>query len=209
MTGATASMPEDASERILAAAFALFADHGLLDVSVEDILAKAHASKSTFYQRFGSKEKVVVAYLEHGLKNLGMLVEAAKVDGGGTSAEALLAVFDFFDEWSKPSVMALSSILRVLRELEPTDPLKESVVAFLDRGRDRLASVAAEAGLDSPAEFARAFQVVTRGALIAAVEGDVGAAARARNMAAKLIAVHTSSAANNPKEGRGSISPRR
>ncbi|WP_415854487.1 TetR/AcrR family transcriptional regulator [Sinomonas sp. G460-2] len=182
---------EDPGERILAAAFELFDEHGLLDVSVEGIVAKAQASKSTFYQRFGSKEKVVVAYLEHGLKNLGALVETAKADGGLAGAEGLLAVFDVFDEWSRRSVVALSSILRVLNELEPTDSLRLAVVEFLDRSRARVAAAVAESGLDSPVEFTRSFQIIARGALVTAVEGDAEAAARARVMAGKLIEAHS------------------
>ncbi|WP_136610619.1 TetR/AcrR family transcriptional regulator [Sinomonas albida] len=190
MSSAAVMSRPDARERILAAAFELFDEQGLLDASIEDILARAKAAKATFYHCFGSKEAVVEAYLDHGMKNLGMLVEAAKAEGGLDGAGTFLAVFDFFDEWSQRSVVALSSVLRILNELEPSHPLRVAVTAFLDRSREHVAAAAQAAGLERPLEFARSFQILARGALVTTVEGDGGAARRARAMAEQLIALH-------------------
>ncbi|AWH92882.1 TetR/AcrR family transcriptional regulator [Dietzia lutea] len=50
-------------ERILAAASELFYLHGITATGVELIAERAHTTKRTLYQRFGSKEGLVAAYL--------------------------------------------------------------------------------------------------------------------------------------------------
>lgn len=53
-----------ARERILAAATALFTEHGIRAVSADRILAEAGVAKVTFYRHFPTKDDLVVAYLE-------------------------------------------------------------------------------------------------------------------------------------------------
>lgn len=53
-----------AKERILATADLLFYDEGIRTVGVDRLIAAAHVTKATFYKHFGSKERLVVAYVE-------------------------------------------------------------------------------------------------------------------------------------------------
>jgi AcrR family transcriptional regulator len=53
-----------AKERILETADALFYDEGIRTVGVDRLIAAAHVTKATFYKHFGSKERLVVAYVE-------------------------------------------------------------------------------------------------------------------------------------------------
>src|SRR6478609_5615492 len=50
--------------RILDAADRLFGEHGIRAVGVEAIVAAADTAKTTLYAHFGSKDGVVVAYLQ-------------------------------------------------------------------------------------------------------------------------------------------------
>ncbi|MBP1326751.1 AcrR family transcriptional regulator [Leucobacter exalbidus] len=53
-----------AADRLLRTASALFAKEGIRAVGIDRILAEAGTAKATLYHAFGSKEALVVAYLE-------------------------------------------------------------------------------------------------------------------------------------------------
>ncbi len=54
-----------AKQRILDTADQLFYDDGIRMVGVDRLIAAAHVTKATFYKHFGSKERLVVAYVEN------------------------------------------------------------------------------------------------------------------------------------------------
>jgi AcrR family transcriptional regulator len=54
-----------AKQRILETADELFYDEGIRMVGVDRLIAAAHVTKATFYKHFGSKERLVIAYVEH------------------------------------------------------------------------------------------------------------------------------------------------
>jgi len=54
-----------AKQRILDTADELFYDEGIRMVGVDRLIAAAHVTKATFYKHYGSKERLVVAYVEH------------------------------------------------------------------------------------------------------------------------------------------------
>lgn len=51
------------ARRVLEAAERLFYEHGIHAVGVDTIAAEAGVTKKTLYDRFGSKEQIVVEYL--------------------------------------------------------------------------------------------------------------------------------------------------
>src|SRR3954471_16517615 len=53
-----------AGERILAAASTLFYERGIRAVGVDTIADAAEVTKKTLYDRFGSKDRLIAAYLE-------------------------------------------------------------------------------------------------------------------------------------------------
>ena len=66
----TILIPEPAAltpgaKRVLEAASRLFYDHGIHAVGVDTIAEAAGVTKKTLYDRFGSKEALVVSYLQH------------------------------------------------------------------------------------------------------------------------------------------------
>lgn len=82
-------------ERILGAAGALFFTRGITAVGVELIAERAETTKRTLYQRFGSKEGLISAYLQqraHAWQT--GLIQALSADRAGTPEAALRAVFD-------------------------------------------------------------------------------------------------------------------
>ncbi|MEV0523568.1 helix-turn-helix domain-containing protein [Streptomyces sp. NPDC050439] len=88
-----------AARRALDAASALFYDRGIHAVGVDLIAAEAGVTKKTLYDRFGSKEQIVVEYLaardERWQAFLGPYVESAS-----TPTARILAVFDASRDWA-------------------------------------------------------------------------------------------------------------
>jgi AcrR family transcriptional regulator len=54
-----------AKQRILDTADELFYSEGIRTVGVDRLIAAAHVTKATFYKHFGSKERLVIAYVEN------------------------------------------------------------------------------------------------------------------------------------------------
>jgi AcrR family transcriptional regulator len=55
---------QDARERILDAAYSLFAQYGTRSVGVDAIIERSGVAKMTLYRHFKSKQDLVLAFLE-------------------------------------------------------------------------------------------------------------------------------------------------
>ncbi|MEU9111823.1 helix-turn-helix domain-containing protein [Streptomyces sp. NPDC048483] len=89
-----------AARRALEAAGRLFYERGIHAVGVDTIAAEAGVTKKTLYDRFGSKEQIVVEYLadrdERWRAFLAPYLEAVRPD----PAAGVLAVFEAAREWA-------------------------------------------------------------------------------------------------------------
>lgn len=88
-----------AGERLLAAAEQLFYDQGIGAVGVDLVAESAGVTKRTLYQRFGSKQDLVVAYLRrraHRWQTL-LLADLGRQPAGSAQ---VLAVFDTAERWA-------------------------------------------------------------------------------------------------------------
>ena len=86
--------------RVLDAASKLFYERGIHAVGVDTIAEAAGVTKKTLYDRFGSKEALVVSYLQHrdARWRAHVTEHLARVPEPG--AERVLAVFDAAISWS-------------------------------------------------------------------------------------------------------------
>jgi AcrR family transcriptional regulator len=66
-------------ERIIEGATALFAEVGVVDATVQDVLDRAHVSRRTFYQYFDGKEDVLAAVYDRWVDGLVAVVAEAAV----------------------------------------------------------------------------------------------------------------------------------
>ncbi|MDU0256504.1 helix-turn-helix domain-containing protein [Streptomyces sp. PU10] len=89
------------ARRVLAAAERLFYEHGIHAVGVDLVAAEAGVTKKTLYDRFGSKEQIVVEYLagrdERWRELLACLLEAVAEQG---PAARILEVFEASRTWA-------------------------------------------------------------------------------------------------------------
>lgn len=105
--------------RLVNTALALFATHGIYEVTVEDITEAADVGKGTFYQHFPSKTVIIHHLLHDGVSEL---LDRCRREGraAGTDKERvkrlLSAQFRFFDE--RPDLLILFHQVRGLLKLE-------------------------------------------------------------------------------------------
>jgi AcrR family transcriptional regulator len=178
-----------ARDRILESAYELFSKRGIRAVGVDEVIDRAAVAKATLYRHFPSKDDLALAFLERReeLWTKGW-VEAEAKRRGSAPEEQLLAIFDLFDEWFHRDDFEGCSFVNVLLEFsEAGNPVRRASAQHLENIRAVVRTLAEEAGLRDPAEFARSWHILMKGSIVQAGEGDVDAAKRAQEMARLLI----------------------
>lgn len=163
--------PGGPHDRILATATRLFLEHGIQAVSIKRIIAEAGVAQMTLYRRFGGKDQLVVAVLEHwGAGWLRSLID--RVEGHGDDpATRLAGLWAAILEWQATEGRHGSLILNAAIELrgEPDHPAQAVIEAHQLAVRQLLDHLAKLAGADDPAALAAQSHIVLEGALAAAV----------------------------------------
>jgi AcrR family transcriptional regulator len=177
-------------ERLVTAAYELFARHGVQAVGVDAIIERSGVARQTLYRHFGSKQELVLAFLERREEvwTYGWL--AAEVQRREHDPRRrLLAIFDVFDEWFRdPDFEGCSFINVMLEHPAPDHPLHQAAAGYLARIRAFLSGLATDAGIADPASFAREWHILMKGSIVAAGEGDLDAARRAKRIGRALLA---------------------
>jgi AcrR family transcriptional regulator len=179
-----------ARERILAAAYHLFAHGGIQAVGIDAIVAESGVARQTLYRHFASKQDLVLAFLERRdeLWTKGWL-QAEVQRRGSNPDERLLAIFDAFDEWFRePDFEGCSFINVMLETTDHSGPVYRAGVSYLAGIRGFLEDLARRARIADPVGFARKWHILMKGSIVAAGEGDLDAARRARDVAALTLA---------------------
>lgn len=88
-----------AARRILDAATVLFYYRGINSVGVELVAERAGTTKKTIYDRFGSKEGLVIAYLEARARRWQAHVTEHVAQVEGSAADRAVAVIDALESW--------------------------------------------------------------------------------------------------------------
>jgi AcrR family transcriptional regulator len=179
-----------ARERILGAAYELFASNGIQAVGIDAVISRSGVARQTLYRHFASKEDLVLAFLERREQEWTRSWLEDEVRGRADEPTAqLLAVFDVFDEWfSRADFEGCSFINVMLEHPDPGDPLHLASVSYLAGIRGFLEGLAREAGIADAKNFAREWHILMKGCIVAAGEGDQAAARRAQRIAGLLLA---------------------
>ena len=193
----------------MTAAYELFARHGVQAVGVDAIIERSGVARQTLYRHFGSKQELVLAFLQRReeLWTYGWL--AAEVRRRESDPRRrLLAIFDVFDDWFRtPDFEGCSFINVMLEHPDSGHPLHQAAAGYLARIRAFLEELASDAGIADPAAFAREWHILMKGSIVAAGEGDVDAARRAQHIGRALLT--ESPPAAQPAELRGIGPPQR
>jgi AcrR family transcriptional regulator len=174
----------DARERILDAAYELFSRRGIQAVGVDAVIERSGVARQTLYRHFGSKQELVLAFLERRQERWTRAWLQGEVERRAAApADRLLAIFDVFDEWFRgPDFEGCTFINVMLEHAQATDPIRRAGIAYLAGIRNFLESLARQAGIADAEAFARSWHILMKGSIVAAGEGDQDAARRAKAM---------------------------
>jgi AcrR family transcriptional regulator len=146
-------------------------------VGVDTIVRRSGVAKMSLYHHFRSKQELVAAFLER--RERLWTVEWLKEETCGRArspARRLLATFDLFDEWFRSEEFEGCPFVRVLLEYPSGHPSRRAARRHLANIRAFLAELAVEAGLRNPQQFAATWQMMMKGAMVAACAGNRDAA---------------------------------
>ncbi|NYH54602.1 AcrR family transcriptional regulator [Nocardiopsis arvandica] len=180
-----------AARRVLDVATELFYTRGINTVGMELVAERAGVTKKTIYDRFGSKQELVVQYLrardarwrEHLHAYLGR---------ADTPRARVAATFDALDDWMGAENPRGCAMVNAYAELSDPGHPGRAVAEEQKRGlRDLYADLAQRAGAGDPAALGDALAMLHEGAVVARnVTGVTDAARTARAAADALMTVH-------------------
>jgi len=191
--GAVNPSPDDAQasgrERLSQAAYELFSREGVRGVGVDAVIARAGTAKMTLYRNFPSKDDLILEFLRRREQIWTReWLEAESLRRGDTPRDQLLAIFDVFAEWfSSPDFEGCSFLTTMIEVNDREHPVYKAAVEHLANIRGYIERLAAEAGIREVGSFARKWHILMKGSIMAAHEGDEGAAACAREMGELLL----------------------
>ncbi|KHL02918.1 TetR/AcrR family transcriptional regulator [Sinomonas humi] len=176
-------------ERVLAAAFELYAAQGVRDTGIEELLARSDVAKASFYRHFASKDELGLVYLER-LYQERQKELAAAVQAAGEGPMALLGVFDVYAELFRAHVPEARSFIHVLMELGPEHRLGKACIHYSALLREDIARFAAERGIPDPVGFAAELQTLIKGSIVSSAEGESEAAELGRRLGRLVVEAH-------------------
>lgn len=103
--------PQVRRAELVAAATELFAEHGVADTAVSDIVKAAGVAQGTFYLYFDSKDAIVCAVVEHLIDGMVQRIQSRLGDPAGSALEKLesmaAALLEVSDEPYEIELMAI------------------------------------------------------------------------------------------------------
>jgi AcrR family transcriptional regulator len=156
-----------AGERILTAASTLFYEQGIRTVGVDSIADAADVTKKTLYDRFGSKDRLIAAYLERRNRVWHeFLDEQLAAREPSTPEEVILALFAALTGWIAGSRNGCGFINASVELAAPDHPAMPVIVGQKQWMRSEFEAQATLAGLADPGELADRLLLLHEGALV-------------------------------------------
>jgi AcrR family transcriptional regulator len=177
-----------AAQHLLTVASALFYERGIRAAGVNLIAARAGVTKMTLYAHFGSKDGLVAAHLRARDQRWRDELQR-RLAATSSPREQLLAIADAYRSWAETDAFRGCGFVNAAAELTDPDHPGRTVVAEHKRSvRDRLETIAQDAGCAEPADVAEEWFILLEGATItASIRGDAAPLHRARSMALRLL----------------------
>ena len=178
-----------AGRRILTAASDLFYAHGIRAVGVDLIAETAGTTKKTLYDRFGSKDALVAAYLHCRMQRWqAFVLDHLDRHAPAQGTDRVLGVLDALAAWMAVHERGCAFV-NAYAEIAGTDHPGLAVIRTEKHWvRDLYARLCREAGIDDPEWTGDALHVVHEGAIVAATAGDHDdAVVFARGLAGQIL----------------------
>jgi AcrR family transcriptional regulator len=180
-----------AGERILDTASALFYERGIRAVGVDLIADEAGTTKKTLYDRFGSKDALVAAYLaRRAARWVGFLTDHLERRAPDPGPGRVLAVVDALEEWLRGQDRGCAFV-NAYAEIGGTDHPGNEVIRQDKRFmRTLFVRLVSEAGLADADLVGAQLHLLYEGAIVVRTAGGVDEAYdEARAAMTRLLAV--------------------
>jgi AcrR family transcriptional regulator len=174
---------------VLAAAEELFYAHGIHAVGVDLIAERAGVTKKTLYDRFGSKERLVVEYLR-GRDARWRAFLAPLLDAAGEDPSARLhTIFDASARWAAANSGKGCCMINAHAEIsDPAHPAYRVIVEQKAWMLDLFTTIAAGAEVTDPPSTGRTVMLLHEGALVSdGMHVFEAPYAQARDVAVRLL----------------------
>ena len=162
--------PKTGRERLVAAAVDLFYRNGFGAVGVDQVIASAGVTKTTFYKHFEGKDDLMVAAVQRRDEwESEAWGRAVRKLAGDDPAKQLLAMFDVMDLWfNDPEFLGCMFMNTAAEFPNPHDPVHQAAAAYRRKARDHWRDLARAAGASAEAAetFADCFAALIEGALV-------------------------------------------
>jgi AcrR family transcriptional regulator len=176
-----------ARERLLAAADELFYHEGVQTVGVDRIIEQAGVAKASLYNIFGSKEDLVLAYLDSRHASTSERITRA-LTRFRTPRERLLGVFDAQGEIFTDPDFNGCAFVSASAEAAHGSAVEQAADIYRAWLRTLFTDLAKEAGFADPDAVARQLHLLYDGASLSAqMDRDPTAATTARAAAAVIL----------------------
>ncbi|GAA2500159.1 TetR/AcrR family transcriptional regulator [Streptomyces gobitricini] len=185
--GKSATGQTPAGRRVLAAASRLFYERGVNAVGVETIAAEADVTKKTLYDRFGSKDELITAYLRERDERWRADVRALLDSRTGDPKAQMEAVFEVLDAWQRAGDRYGCAFARACLDLPPAHPAHAVARGQKSWLLARLREAADAADATDPGGLAEMLLVLHEGACAASVSGALPDALDSAREAARLL----------------------
>ena len=161
-----------AARRILDAASDLYYDRGINSVGMDLVAEEAGTTKKTIYDRFGSKDGLVVAYLEARARRWQAHVQAHLASSPTTGSDRAVAVIDALESWMSAGTRGcgfVNAYAELSTQSEAATRVVRNEKAWV---RQLYADLLAEAGVPAPDVIGRQLAVIHEGAIVQRTAGD-------------------------------------
>ena len=157
-----------AARRVLEAAARLFYERGIHAVGVDLIAGEAGVAKKTLYDRFGSKEQIVVEYLADRDERWRTFLAQRLSASHPAPPARILAVFDASRAWAAENSPKGCSMVNAHAEInDPSHPAYPIITGQKAWMLDLFTHLAEDISQDGAGQLGRTLMLLHEGALVA------------------------------------------
>ena len=192
LLGVDCTSSKQGRDRLVLTAVELFYTHGFNAVGLDQIIAAAGVTKTTFYKHFESRDELMVeAVRKRDAWESDAWDRAIRKVAGDEPRARLLGLFDVMHEWFNASDFRGCMFINAAAEFpNPNDPVHQAAAQHKRKMRDAWRDLAKQAGAgdDAAETFADLYATLVEGTLIMRqVHGRDDAAKVSRSLAEALI----------------------
>jgi len=191
--------PPKAAERILTTASELFYREGARAVGVDEIVARAGATKPSLYRAYESKDQLIAAYLQGQAEGFWAYFDAAVEAHPDDPKAQVLGFFQALaDRAEKPGYRGCGLTNAAVEYPDRKHPGRKVAVGHKAELRERLRGMTKAMGAKKPKKLADSLLLLIEGVYVTSqLFGEDGPAAAAKGAAEALIEAHTREAAKD------------